>query len=69
MDPPLPGYDDCRTKNGYLKVCTEWIARFWLDDPSLPLENLNRSMTKFDTCGAKDKGGDPIEKGSDYEHW
>ena len=45
------------------------MARFWLDDPALPLENLNNSMTKFDNCGVNDKDGNAIEKGSDYEEW
>ena len=69
MDPPVPGRGPCQAKNGYLKVCTDWLARFWLDDPSKPLENLSKSMTKFDTCGANDKDGGAIEKGSDYEDW
>jgi len=63
MQPPLPGRGECTAQRGYLRVCTEWTARFWLEDNE-PLLKLNSTTAKFDGCGAQDKNGDPIEKGS-----
>ena len=51
-DPPLPGRGPCRAAHGYVKICTEWAARLWLEDGNTDLTHLNKSMTKFDTCGA-----------------